>query len=240
MPSVSAVNTDRPFDFIVPFPYSSVAEYGPTGELQTRLSVMSQMAIDGAVAAWQTNGEAGSIILVGETGYDRPLASTGDLMQDYLLAAQVPIDNIVNLRQLADGTALNNTYLQAHAIGEFLAEYPSAQTLALGLAYHLPRMRRACRAYSVAAEYRSVEAALQAVDRLAAYAPQLASIRKLRFSEYVLRAITLLDAKGTLLTATTARRGARVMDVVLTPEGEPQLLKTTVPKLMQELTIVQL
>ncbi len=212
---------------IVALPYSSNIGRGPEGALQTRLSILSEMSITAAAVLWQGSPES-SIVIPGETGFPLEFPNTTELMSTHAVKAAVDPDKIIGLSELADGRHLNNTFLQAQAVADYLAVRPEAarrqETLVLALDYHAVRVQRVCRAYGIVARCVMVESVLRRDSKLHdAYADYLPYLDAIARVEPVLRAMSFVDPKGRILNAVTRRRGARVVDINLLSDGSYEI-----------------
>lgn len=212
-------------DFIVPFPYTANFELGNHDGLRSRLSVLSQMAVESAVYAWRQH-PAADIVMAGETAYPSDtLPNTTDLMLEYAKMAGVPERNLVGLYSSRDGSYLNNTTLQAQAIEAFIAEKEDGDPniLALGLEFHVPRIRQTLEAAGLSVEVEAVEdmlhrAGISDYDGLIPYiTPEFGGQEKL------LLFLGRINPAGTLLNAVTKLRGARLADIEVATTGEPVL-----------------
>jgi hypothetical protein len=218
-----ALSKETPVTHIVPYPYSSNIEFGASGELEPRLSIMSLMAIDSAVMAWEEHLEA-NIVLIGETCYGDTLPSTNDLMiaRAHDVSGQIDDSAIVRLDRLTNGRALNNTYLQTEALSVYLNKAnvsTPAQVLAVPLNYHCERVMHTAEAYGLGISFVIAEDILHQLG-VTDYDRYLPYIQGLESSERILRFVNHIDRKGRLFNLMTGISGARIVDVVEGDDGK--------------------
>lgn len=218
-----ALDSSCKVEYIVPFPYSSNLEVGAGNVLEPRLSILSQMSIDMAIAVHEQHPDA-TIVIAGEACYGDEMLDTTDLMVARVLeTSDVPLSALAPVRT-SKGTAPNNTYLQSEAVAHYFAGKANPQNIVVGaLQYHQPRVQHTVEAYGVAsARFVTVEAVFEAAG-ITDYDDYLPHIRGLESSERVLRMINMLDGRGRLLNLAMRRSGPRLVDVVADETGELHL-----------------
>jgi len=202
---------DRPVDLIIVFPYGATLIKTQAG-LETQLAALTEAAVDGAIGLWQQHRSA-AVLFPGETCWEG-LPGTTTLMMERA-GQEMPAEKLVGLYALSDGEPLNNTYIQAQAIQEYLRTHPECQRVMItALEYHLPRVADACRARQIQADFIPVEQSLRHSDRLQSHQGPLAHISWLRGSEKLLWLFGKLDRQGRILTMITRRYGARHVHLV--------------------------
>lgn len=227
---------------VVAFPYNQNLELGPDGEPAARLSVLSNMAVDGAVALWEENPDS-QLIFPGATCFPEDLPDTADLMIERARDAGVPEEACVGLHRLPNGRLLNDTHLQAEAVRLHFEDEPlaeGAQAVTLALAYHLKRARQACEVRDIPTDFAAVEDVLEEVGGLDEYKRYLPLFDDLKWSERALNALDVVDPRGRLLDRWVEHAGARIVDFVETegPDGRARLmtLKTSAAKRYETVT----
>jgi hypothetical protein len=201
-------------EYIVVYPYSSNIEMGTNG-LEPRLSVLSQMALDAALAVWSRN-PAARIVMPGETPFGDALPNTTTLMvRRAKKTPGISDDSLVPLHSLPNGRPLNNTYLQTKALAHHFGVQRRAGTiLAVALGFHMPRVRSVVKAYGMKPHFASAEDILQ-TEGITTYDNYLPHIQHFGGrGERLLALLSSVDGKGRLLNLMMQATGARVNDII--------------------------
>jgi|GEM_PF-3479442 len=226
---------------LVPYPYSTNVRIGPDNELESHLSVMSEMSIRAAIILQAEHPEA-KIVIPGESPFLREgLTNTTDHMADMALEAGAEEDDLVRLYQVGRfGRGLDNTYLQSRAVGEHFEGRGGDGALVMPLRYHRERVARALNAFGMAPDFVTVESVLHEAG-VHEYDKYLPVIDGLQASEA--RAYKLTDGihlpKGQLINflmkVPVIGGGPRVVDIIEKPNGELALEDTTARKKVVQL-----
>lgn len=222
-------------NYLAPYPYSSNLEEGGI-PLRSRLSVLSRISIDAAMATWKAHPES-QIIIPGETTFEGDFTATTDLM--IVRAKQttdIPDSALVPLYKLPNSRGLDNTYLQTERLAQFLEAEPG-NTIVIALNYHLLRVMQTARAYGLDAGFVTAESILQArgihaYDRYFPYIEQIGN-QGIR-AERNLRFVNQIDRRGRLFNLLTQIGGPRIVDVVEV-DGKLQVENTFARRKLKEL-----
>ena len=242
-----ALDPQRPIDHVVAFPHSSNIEL-ILGQIEPRLSLMSQMSIEAAATIWRQHPSSG-LVIPGETCFEETdLPDTSDLMVEHIQKTSDPDANdsdLAPLHRLSDGRPLNNTYLQTMGLIEFFDGLPKqpGNILIETLEYHVARVRRTAEAYGIKANYVIAEDVLHELG-VTEYDPALPVIAHgTRKTEALAYLLTIGNRKGTLMNTVMRKAGARLVDVVEDPDGnlvfENKLAKRKIATLTAQAELAQ-
>lgn len=212
-----ALAPDRQISFIVPLPYSSNIEKYPD-RLVPVLSMLSQMAIDAAIKAWEANPDS-RIVITGETDYEG-LPNTTDLMAERArTTSDIPEDSMIQLHTLPNGRPLNNTNRQIEAVAHYLSSAnvdDSGGVVGIPLGFHAIRVARAARAYGLSTmDFVTAEDVLHE-GGVTEYDDRLSYLANLERSERIARFISRIDERGKLFDLIMRVKGPKIVDVVPT------------------------
>ena len=209
-------------EYIIPFPYSSNVDLDESGSIEPRLSVLSRISLDSAVALWERVPGA-QIVIPGETGYGTAYDNTTDLMVKRAEDLGVPKQALVGLHTVgAESAHLNNTNLQAAAVADFFGEREelgTVQAISVALKFHAHRVAHSLRHYGLDAPVEAAETILQR-EGMHVYDDYLPHIGKLGRAEPLLVALDYLQPSGGLVNWLTKQRGARLADLQLDDDGK--------------------
>ncbi len=236
-----AFDPTRPVTDIVPYPYSTNVRIGPDNQLESHLSVMSEMSIRAAILLQAEHPQA-KIVIPGESPFLKEgLTNTTDHMADMALAAGIEEEDLVRLYQVGrSGRGLDNTYLQSQAVTEYFDNRNDEGALVMPLRYHRERVERALRAFGLAPDFVTVESVLHEAG-VREYDKYLPVIDGLQASEERARKLTdgIHLPKGQLINflmkVPVIGGGPRIVDVIEKPDGEPALEDTTARKKVAQL-----
>lgn len=226
---------------VVPYPYCTNVRIGPGNELESHLSVMSEMSIRAAILVQAEHPEA-KIVIPGESPFLREgLTNTTDHMADMALEAGVAEGALVRLYEVGRfGRGLDNTYLQSRAVGEHFEGRSDDGALVIPLRYHQARVTRALKAFGMTPDFVTVESVLHEAG-IHEYDRYLPVIDGLQAGEERARKLTngIHLPKGQLINflmkVPVIGGGPRVVDVIEKPDGELVLEDTTARKKVVQL-----
>lgn len=200
-------NDQKPYESIVVMPYSS-AEY--RGESKSKIDPKFGLTFESTIATLAgieayRQGQADTIILMGEDTFGCITHSTVDFMKELLIKEGVPASAIVSFGHL------NTSFEQIAKLSE--AQRAQGKFLIISLGFHTPRVAMIAKRQKVMADHKSAETLLAQTDPGYAKAikiwDQSSDMKKVRLIESGLRLVSRLDINGSFQKWLSAKIGPR-------------------------------
>lgn len=224
-----------PEKVIFPMPYTSDMELGG----KVVLSSLTQMSVCATLVALEDNPSA-TVVIAGEHTFGKDLPSTGEIMEEKIVAAGVNPENVVLLDDEFGGR-LDNTPLQVTAFNiwlqQFLGYNPEILTLAHG--FHAPRLEVHMGRYGVLSTYRDISSLLMDAD-LADTFPELQLLDKFEARERWVRGLSYVDRKGLVTKVATNKLGPHVHNILVGENGELEVIDMSAKRRIAELELLGL
>lgn len=203
---------------IVLYPYCSNVAINAEGEIESKLSVFTEMNTDAVIELQKAHPNA-SVIIPGESPFG-DYKNTTDLAAERLLDGGVPENALVRLYRTKKGRGLDNTYLQAKGLKEYYGERDGDDILFSTLDYHSRRVRNAIGAFGLRASFTTAESVF-AAQNIEKYEPYADIINGLKPTEVLARMMTSLVClpKGQIPNYLMLRSGPRIVDIAQLPDG---------------------